>query len=175
MDIKIRLGTEKDICSLEQLYDNLNDYLENTTNYPKWIKGIYPVRQDAEDGIKDGCLFVAVDNDEIAGSMILRHKPEPAYLSAPWQAALDYNDVLVIYTFVVNPTMLQRGVGQKMLDFAAQFARKTSISALRLDVYENNTPAIRLYEKCGFQYIDTVSLGLERYGLDWFRLYEKLL
>jgi RimJ/RimL family protein N-acetyltransferase len=44
-----------------------------------------------------------------------------------------------------------------------------------LDVYEGNIPAISLYEKYGFKYIDTVDLGLGNYGLDWFRLYEKLL
>ncbi len=49
------------------------------------------------------------------------------------------------------------------------------MQALRLDVYENNYPAINLYEKFNFKYIDTVDLGLEEYGLKWFKLYEKLL
>jgi len=44
-----------------------------------------------------------------------------------------------------------------------------------LDVYEGNIPAIKLYEKCGFKYMDTVDLGLGRYGLNWFRLYERML
>lgn len=175
LDTQIRLGTEKDIDSLEQLYDNLNDYLNISTNYPGWKKGVYPVRQDAVDGINEGCLFVATEDDEIIGSMILRHKPEPAYLTATWQAALDYSDVLVIYAFLVNPKKHKQGTGKKMLEFAAKYAQENKIKALRLDVYEKNIPAIRLYEKCGYQYIDTVSLGLEDYGLDWFRLYEKLL
>ena len=34
----------------------------------------------------------------------------------------------------------------------------------KLDVYEKNEPAIRLYQKCGFQYIDTVDLGYGKYG-----------
>ena len=175
MDIKMRLGTEKDIDLLERLYDDLNDYLAATTNYPGWIKGVYPIRKDAVDGINEGCLFIATEDDEIVGSMILRHKPEAAYLSAKWQVALEYSDVLVIYTFVVNPEYLQHGVGKKMLEFATQYAIDMKMKALRLDVYEKNLPAISLYEKSGYQYIDTVSLGLEKHGLDWFRLYEKLL
>ncbi len=47
--------------------------------------------------------------------------------------------------------------------------------SIRLDVYEGNIPAIRLYEKCGFEYVNTVDLGLGNYGLKWFKLYEKLL
>ena len=49
------------------------------------------------------------------------------------------------------------------------------MKAVRLDVYEKNTPAVRLYEKLGFQYVDTVDLGYSEYGLDRFRLYQHLL
>jgi ribosomal protein S18 acetylase RimI-like enzyme len=166
---------EKDVDVLAQLYDDINDYLAATLNYPGWIKGVYPTRKDAVDGINEGCLFIISENDEIIGSMILRHKPEPAYMKASWQAVLDYEKVLVIYTFVVKPQKLKQGIGRRMLEFAEQYGKETMMKALRLDVYENNIPAIRLYEKCGYQFIDTVSLGLEEYGLDWFRLYEKLL
>lgn len=175
MNIEIRLGTENDIDSLEKLYDDINDYLAVTTNYPKWKKGIYPARQDVVDGIKEKCLFVATEKEEIIGSMILRHTPQPAYLKVGWKANLDYENVLIIYTFVVNQKKHQQGTAKKMLEFIEQYGKNNKIKALRLDVYKNNIPAIGLYEKCGYQYIDTVSLGLEEYGLDWFRLYEKLL
>lgn len=173
--MEIRLGTKKDIDALARLYDEVNDYFTATTNYPGWKKGIYPVREDAVKGVDEGCLFVVAENEEIIGSMILRHRPEPAYLTAPWHTELDDKNVLVVYTFAVHPQKLQHGVGRSMLEFAAQYAKETGVKALRLDVYEKNIPAIRLYEKCGYHYIDTVSLGLEAHGLDWFRLYEKLL
>ena len=51
----------------------------------------------------------------------------------------------------------------------------TGVEVLRLDVTEKNVPAISLYEQYGFSYIDTVDLGLEEFGLKWFKLYEKLL
>lgn len=175
MSIEIRKGTIEDVNSLEMLYNNLNDYLEATTNYPGWRKGVYPIREDAVSGIEDNCLYVATENNEIVGSIILRSTQEPAYLNAIWQAALSNSEVLVIHTFVVNPRYLKCGIGRKLLDFASQFALKENIKALRLDVYEKNSPAISLYEKCGFKYIDTVSLGLECYGLDRFMLYEKLV
>ena len=44
-----------------------------------------------------------------------------------------------------------------------------------LDVYEKNAPAIRLYEKFGFCYIDTVDLGYSDYGLEKFKLYQRIL
>jgi ribosomal protein S18 acetylase RimI-like enzyme len=160
---------------LEHLYDDLNDYLTNTTNYPGWRKGVYPTRKNAIDGINEECLYVATFKNTIVGSIILRHIPEPAYLNAKWQIESDYTNVLVIYTFVVHPDYFGQGVGQAMLSFASDHSLLDKVRALRLDVYEKNLPAIKLYEKCGFQYIDTVDLGLEEYGLKWFRLYEKLM
>lgn len=175
MDINIELGTVNDIDELEQLYNDLNDYLEKGINYPGWRKGIYPARQDAESGISEGALYVARHNGRIAGSIILRHKPEEAYYNVKWSFESDYSDVFVIYTFAVHPEFLKCGVGKALMDFAAKHAAENNCKALRLDVYEKNMPAIKLYEKCGFKYIDTVDLGYGEYGLDWFKLYEKKL
>ena len=76
-------------------------------------------------------------------------------------------------SFILRPK--QEDAYTDDLEFAARYAAEQGAKALRLDVYEGNLPAIRLYESAGFRYAGTVSLGLEDIGLDWFRLYEKML
>ena len=44
MNFIIEPGSLADIDELERLYDELNDHLSATINYPGWIKGIYPDR-----------------------------------------------------------------------------------------------------------------------------------
>ena len=73
------------------------------------------------------------------------------------------------------PSFLKMGVGRALMDYSFEQAQQSGIKSIRLDVYENNLPAISLYEKCGFEYIDTVDLGLGNYGLNWFKLYEKVV
>ena len=175
MDIIIELGKENDIDELEQLYNHLNDHLANGINYPGWIKHIYPVRQNAIDGVEQGNLYVAKKNGKIVGSIILNHEPESAYDKAKWKLESDYSDVFVVHTFAVHPDFLRYGVGKILMDFSIEYSIKSQVKSIRLDVYENNIPAIRLYEKYGFKYIDTVDLGLGKHGLNWFRLYEKIL
>lgn len=175
MDITIELGQVNDIDELEQLYNDTNDHLAKGVNYPGWKKGIYPVRQNAIDGIEHGNLYVAKQNDKIVGSLILSHEPESAYDKAKWEFESDYSNVFVIHTFVVHPDFMKCGVGKALINFAIEYGIQSQVKSIRLDVYEGNIPAIRLYEKCGFQYIDTVDLGLGNYGLDWFKLYERLL
>lgn len=175
MDIIIELGKVNDIDELELLYNDLNDYLAKEVNYPGWIKGIYPIKKNAIDGVKHGDLHVARHNGKIIGSIILSHEPEPAYYKAKWKFESDYSDVFVVHTFVVHPDFLKCGVGKALMDFSIEHTTKAQAKSIRLDVYEGNMPAMRLYEKCGFKYIDTVDLGLGNYGLDWFKLYEKLI
>lgn len=175
MNVSIELAKVNDIDELEQLYNDLNDYLEKGINYPGWKKGVYPVRQNAVDGIENENLYVAKHNGKIVGALILSHKPEPAYYKAKWGLEVDYSEVFIIYTFVVHPKFLKCGVGKALIDFSVEESTRSQAKSIRLDVYENNMPAIRLYERCGFKYIDTVDLGLGNYGLHWFRLYEKLL
>lgn len=172
MDTQIVLAAEVDIAAIAELYDTLNDYLAANINYPGWLKGVYPVREDAEAGLKEGNLFVVKRNGEIIGSVILNHHPESGYHEVQWLTECDYSQVIVIHTLVVHPDYLSQGIGQSLMDFALQYAKTTGMKSIRLDVYEKNGPAIRLYEKNGYTYIDRVDLGYVQYGLDRFRLYE---
>lgn len=173
MKLLFEKGTKADIDELEKLYDALNDYLACHTNFPGWIKGVYPVRKTAEDGIEEGTLFVARSGGRIAGTVILRHEPEAGYSQADWHIQLEEAEIFVVYTFAVHPQYRGKGVGKALLEFAVRYSVEQKAKAIRLDVYEHNTPAIGLYKKCGFQYVDTVDLGYSNYGLDRFELYQK--
>lgn len=175
MDINTELGQANDIDELEQLYNDLNDQLAKGINFPGWRKGIYPIRQDAIDGIEHANLYVAKFNGKIVGSIILNHASEVAYFKTQWQYESDYSDVFVVHTLAVHPDFWKCGIGNALIEFSIEHGVKSQAKSIRLDVYEGNIPAIKLYEKCGFKYIDTVDLGLAKYGLKWFKLYEKLL
>lgn len=173
--MEITKGTKRDIKELESLYNDLNDYLAVEINYPGWIKGVYPVEETAASGIEEGNLYVIREKNSIIGSVILRHNPEAAYSKADWGIDLDYQDIFVICTLAVHPDYLKKGVGKKLMEFIIQYSEELCMKAIRLDVFEKNIPAISLYQKYGFQYIDTVDLGYGKYGLDKFELYQKLL
>ena len=175
MKILLERGYAKDLDGLEQLYNDLTDHLSSSVNYPGWLKGIYPVRQTASDGISEGNLYVLRQEGKIAASVILRHTPEEAYNTVKWGSEDDYSKITVIYTFVVHPDYLRQGVGRKLMEMVIEQAAADGMKAIRLDVYEKNTPAMKLYQKCGFRYVDTVDLGYAEYGLDNFKLYEKII
>ena len=105
----------------------------------------------------------------------MNHEIPSAYELANWQVDVSIKQVLVIHTLAVHPLHLCKGIGQCLIDFAKDYAKGIGVISIRLDVYEKNFPAIRLYEKNSFVYADTVDLGLSSFGLDSFKLYERLV
>ena len=84
-NMTIRLGTPEDLDALVQLYDAVCDHMAAAVNYTGWKKGAYPARQDAEEGIRDGILYLAEEDGEAMGSFILSHRQEDAYAGVKWQ------------------------------------------------------------------------------------------
>ncbi len=171
----IEKGTTKDVDELEILYDALNDHFSRAVNYPGWIKGIYPVRETAEDAINEGSLFVLRIDRLIAGSVVLNHTPEAAYEGANWSVEAGDREVVVIRTLVTHPRFMRQGVAWRLMAFAEEYAVSLSAKTIRLDVSVDNLPAIELYERSGYGYVGTVDLGLPYGHLKWFRLYEMIL
>ncbi len=174
-DIQIRKAAESDLDSIEKLYEDICGYLETHKNYPGWEKGSYPSRRDAEKGLMADGLYIACIGSKTAGAMILKHEPEEGYKNGRWLTEDDYQHIYVIYTLAVHPDFLKCGVATELLMFAERAARREQCISIRLDVVKDNIPAERLYQKCGYQLVGTVSLGYEAYGIPWFHLYEKIL
>lgn len=175
MSIIVRPARSEDLDAIECLYDELNDHLAASVNYPGWKKGVYPLRSDAEEGLASSTLYVAEADGEIAGTvMYLRTQGEP-YRTVRWQLPFDV-PVIVLHILAVHPRFRRRGVGRTLMNYAESLARQTGAEAIRLDTYKDNLPACRLYESCGYSYCGLVDLGLEEiFGLKWYRTYEKLI
>lgn len=74
MEIIIRKAALQDTDEMEALYHSLNDYLVAGVNYPGWIKGSYPVRENALKGIREGSLYTALWDGRIAGKSRCRRR-----------------------------------------------------------------------------------------------------
>ncbi|WP_367568402.1 N-acetyltransferase family protein [Lacrimispora sp.] len=175
-DLEIKQGTEQDVHEILALYDAVIEYLESHTNYTGWKKEVYPTHIQAEEGVKEGTLYIALSSGRIAGSVIINQKQEDGYELIPWKTAVGPEEVAVIHTFLVHPDYLKAGVGRTLLEFAEKRAVEEGRKTIRLDVYDRNEPAIRLYESLGYEHAGTADLGYEPFlGLKWFRVYEKSL
>lgn len=175
MDISVRLATQADVDAVAQLYDELNAYLAAHVNYPGWKRDVYPVREDAQQGLDAGELYVAERAGEIVGTVICLHEQGAVYQTVAWAVAWDVS-AIVLHIVAVHPRAFGTGVGEALMTHVERLARAEGRRVIRLDTYEKNMPAARLYERCGFAFRGMVDLGIEgSTGLKWFRAYEKVL
>jgi ribosomal protein S18 acetylase RimI-like enzyme len=87
-------------------------------------------------------LVVAEYKNEIIGSGYARIETAKHYLKHQNHAYLGF--------MYVDPAHRGKGVNKKIMEALEKWATGKNITELRLDVYNNNDPAIKAYEKVGF-------------------------
>ena|ERR1700744_1741788 len=98
-------------------------------------------------------VIVAELGSEVIGSGYARIVESKPYLKHPQHCYLGF--------MYVKPEYRGKSVNNKVLQALKQWALSKSITELRLEVYNENQPAIKAYEKAGF----TPNLLEMRFGL----------
>jgi GNAT superfamily N-acetyltransferase len=100
-------------------------------------------------------LVVAELNDEIIGSGYARIEKAKHYLQHGHHAYLGF-----MYT---DPKHRGKGVNMQIINALKEWAAKQNLTELRLEVYADNIPAIKAYEKAGFgNHMLEMRLGLQQ-------------
>jgi GNAT superfamily N-acetyltransferase len=98
-------------------------------------------------------ILVAEIDSEIIGSGYARIEAAKPYLNHKTYAYLGF-----MYT---DEKHRGKGVNAKIINSLKDWCRSKDISELRLDVYNDNAPAIKAYEKVGFKkYLINMRMGL---------------
>lgn len=88
-------------------------------------------------------VFVALINDTIVGSGYARIEDARLYLKHKQHAYLGF--------MYVEPAYRGKGVNRAIINVITSWAKEKGITELVLDVYVDNEPAIKAYEKAGFK------------------------
>lgn len=147
----IRKANKKDIERVSASYEELFAYEAEHCSHTNWISGVYPTKATAQAAFETGTLYVLEENGEFCGSIILNHLQPPEYQSVDWHYQAENEEVLVVHTLCIRPSKKGQGYGRQFVDFVSRHAAQTSCKVIRLDTWENNFPAIRLYTSSGFR------------------------
>ena len=168
-----RKAEKEDFDKIRSLYWNLIDQEKDDPSFPQWKKRIHPSDEMIQASIDKGELYVLADGDEIAACVIANDEKVDGYADAPWQ--INSDEIIVLHVLAVNPGQRGKGLARRLVENVIELERKAGRNALRLDVIENNTTAEKLYQKLGFQYVQTKTLYYDVVGKMTFKLYELVL
>lgn len=168
-----RKAAKEELYKIRSLYWNLIDQEQDDPSFPHWKKGIHPSDEMIQNSIDREELYVLADGGDIAACVITNAEKVDGYSDAPWQ--IDSDEVIVLHVLAVHPNHRGKGLARRLVENVIEQERKVGKRALRLDVIENNTTAEKLYQKLGFQYIQTKTLYYDVVGEMTFKLYELVL
>jgi len=98
--------------------------------------------------IRMGNLYLLLETGICKGLIVLNESISDEYRDIEWNTKNER--VLIVHRLAVNPLFQGKGIGRKLMEFAAQHARDKGYSALWLDVIETNQAANVLYRGMGF-------------------------
>lgn len=152
-EVVIRKALREDIERIEEIYEEFLDYEAEHGTVTNWIKGVYPTEKNALAGLENDTLFVGELDVKVIGSYILNHIQPDEYSKIDWKFSIDRpEDVIVIHTLCLDVKCQGLGLGKKFVNFALEYGRKIGCKVMRLDTYEFNEPAAKMYDKMGFRY-----------------------
>lgn len=152
-DILIRPATPEDLPTLLRFEQGI---ITAERPYDQTLKPDPISYYDIGEMISDpnAEVAVAVSDGRLIGSGYAIKKASRHYLNPPFHAFIGF--------LYVEPDFRGRGVNQRVLDHLFAWARAKDLPEIHLTVYPDNAPAIRAYEKVGFEpYILEMRLNLD--------------
>ncbi len=172
----IRRANRDDIDAVMKIYDAVLRKEEGMERkLVGWVRGIYPTRQTAEDGLEKGTLYVYEKDGRIIGAAKMDNVQAPEYAECDWGHDVPYDKVLVLHTLAIDPEFSGRGYGSEMVTFYEELGRKKGCDYLRIDTNVNNTPARGIYEKHGYRRAGTVRCSFKGINDVYLACFEKKL
>lgn len=161
MDIIV--ATKRDLPAIERFYREVADEMHGGQHDVWWDFGVHPTVEGLRAAASAGNLFIARSDGAavplageaavppVLGAFVLDGRQGADYGVAPWRVSAPAERIAVLHLVAVAPSLRGRGLAGALLDAAIAEARRRGAMALRLDVFDNNAPAIAAYRRAGFE------------------------
>lgn len=123
----------------------------------QWQKG-YPNREVWLADIREGCSYLAAEEDKILGVFAFQTTPDPSYevIDGQWLTDGEYASM---HRVCVADGCKGRGVAGRMFAYGFELAKQAGFRAVRIDTHPGNLPMRRALEKAGFKACGEIRLA----------------
>jgi len=172
----IRPAISADLPFIAAIYDAILDQEESGPVYTNWQRGKYPTEETARQALEAGTLYVGEEDEgTIWGVVNLNGEQLPEYSAIPWSIPAAECQVGVIHTLCIHPAQAGRGHAREMVAFCETESRRQGKTVIRLDTWEHNVPANRLYPSLGYRYAGVTEFFFQGFVRENLNCYEKAL
>jgi len=166
--MNITAAVPKEINKIKTLVQSIIKDMQNSGS-DQWDE-FYPDIQTITDDLKKNSLYVLRDGEKYIGMVVLNEKQDNEYKTVNWSGGND--SVLVIHRLCVHPDWRGKGLANRLMDFAEDYAAINGFKSIRLDAYSVNPAAVGLYNKRGYRKVGHVFFQRRKFP---FYCFEKIL
>ncbi len=172
----IRLANPSDLDAIAEIYEEILAAEDaRPVSYTNWQRGKYPTRDTAEAALEAGTLWVGEEDGAVYGCVNLNGEQLPEYDAIPWSIPAAPEEVGVIHTLCIRPSCAGRGLARQMVAFCEEEARRQGRKVIRLDTWEGNLPANRMYPTLGYRCAGQAEFFFMGFVRENLNCYEKAL
>ena len=173
--MSIRPAVAADLDGITAIYDAIPDREEAGPVYTNWQRGKYPTVDTARQALEAGTLYVGEEDVFLWGVVNLNGIQLPEYDAILWTFPAERNQVAVIHTLCIHPVRAGRGLARRMVAFCEEETRRQGKAVMRLDTWEGNLPANRMYPALGYRYAGAAEFFFQGFIREILNCYEKAL
>ena len=171
----IRPATAADLNGITAIYDAILDREEAGPVYTNWQRGKYPTTDTARQALEAGTLYVGQEDGFLWGVVNLNGIQLPEYDAIPWTIPAEREQVSVIHTLCIHPAASGQGRAKQMVAFCEEESRRQGKTVMRLDTWEGNLPANRMYPALDYRYAGAAEFFFQGFIREILNCYEKAL
>ena len=172
----IRPATAADLNAIADIYDAILTREESVGPvYTNWQRGKYPTADTARQALDARTLYVGEDGGALWGVVNLNGLQLPEYAAIPWSIPAPPEGVAVIHTLCIHPDAAGQGRARQLAAFCEEEARRQGRTVMRLDTWEGNLPANRLYPSLGYRFAGATEFFFQGFIHEVLNCYEKAL
>lgn len=145
-EIQYRIGTQEDLEEICNLFESAIDTMIQN-KILQWDE-IYPTKEDLQQDIDQGQLYVGIVKDRIAVVYVLNRESDEQYQNGKWKNPEE--PYYVVHRLCVDPVFQNQGIARQTLLHIEEQLAGWGIHAIRLDVFSENPYSQKLYAHLGY-------------------------
>lgn len=154
--MEFRKSVEKDIDEIMKIINEAKLYFKEN-NINQWQDG-YPNEEVILNDIKNKESFVIIENNKVAGTVVISFRGEKTYNKIYEGKWLSNNDYAVIHRIAISSEFKGLGIGSIIIQEAQKLAFKRNISSIKIDTQKDNISMQKLLIKNDFKYCGLIYL-----------------
>jgi len=147
--LEITMASEQHLDEILRLCKNCSKNMKRK-DIDQWDEA-YPNKEIFQEDINNHSLYIAVleNSGELMGCIVLNDCQEPEYKAVEWLH--EQGKFAIIHRLMVHPNYEGKGVARSLIEFLEKLAKENGYTAIRLDVFSENTRAVNFYKKQGYR------------------------